>query len=96
MLYGQRVIHVVLATNRFLEQAAFRSFGCRPVFLCLSMILIGIGRDHRLCPVSFFVTIDKNGGEITTMVNMDESFEKRLQKSPKKIKYDCNGAYFEE
>ena len=58
-----------------------------------------IGEPRRYIPQKnskVFVTIDKNGGEITSMVNMDESFEKRLQKSPKKIRYDCNGAYFEE
>ena len=43
-----------------------------------------------------YVTIDKNGGEITSMVNMDKDFEQKLQKTPDKIKYDCNGAYFEE
>ena len=42
-----------------------------------------------------FVTIDKNNGEITSMVNMDEAFEKKLKNTPQKLKFDCNGAYFE-
>ena len=43
-----------------------------------------------------YVTIDKNGGEVTSMVSMDEKFEKKLQNIPKSLKFDCNGAYFEE
>ena len=43
-----------------------------------------------------FVTIDKNGGEITSMVKMNKNFENNLLKIPQNIKFDCNGAYFEE
>ena len=43
-----------------------------------------------------FVTIDQNGGEVTSMVSIDEKFEKKYQKTPKLLKFDCNGAYFEE
>lgn len=43
-----------------------------------------------------YVTIDKDNGEITSMVTMDKKFEQKLQKTPKLLKFDCNGAYFEE
>ena len=42
-----------------------------------------------------FVTIDRPNGEITSMVIMDKSFEDKLQNTPQKLKYDYNGAYFE-
>ena len=43
-----------------------------------------------------FVTIDYPKGEITSMVIMDDEFEKNLQTKPQALKYDCNGAYFED
>ena len=43
-----------------------------------------------------FVTIDRPNGEITSMVIMDNEFENKLQKTPQKLKYDYNGAYFED
>ena len=43
-----------------------------------------------------FVTIDHPSGEITSMVIMDNEFENKLQKTPQKLKYDYNGAYFED
>ena len=43
-----------------------------------------------------FVTIDRPNGEITSVVIMDKEFENKLQKTPQKIKYDYNGAYFED
>ena len=43
-----------------------------------------------------FVTIDKDGGEITSMVVMDETFEDKVRSNIKNIKFDCDGAYFEE
>ena len=42
-----------------------------------------------------FVTVERNGGEITSLVIMDEDFEEKIQKTPSKIKYDSLGAYFE-
>ena len=42
-----------------------------------------------------FVTIDHQNGDITSMVIMDEKFEKKLQTTPQKLKYDYYGAYFE-
>ena len=43
-----------------------------------------------------YVTIYSNGGAITSLVNMDENFEKRIQKTPSEIKFDSSGAYFEK
>ena len=43
-----------------------------------------------------FVTIDRPNGEITSMVVMDNEFEKKLQKTPQKLKYDYSGAYFKD
>ena len=43
-----------------------------------------------------FVTIDRPNGEITSMTVMDKNFENKLQKTPKKLKYNYNGAYFED
>ena len=43
-----------------------------------------------------FVTVDQNGGEITSMVYMDEKFEQNFKNNSQKIKFDCYGAYFEE
>ena len=43
-----------------------------------------------------FVTIDSPKGEITSMVIMDKEFENKLQKTPQKLKYNYNGAYFEK
>lgn len=42
-----------------------------------------------------FVTIDYPNGEITSMIEMDNDFEQKLQNEPQNLKYDCNGAYFE-
>jgi hypothetical protein len=42
-----------------------------------------------------FVTIDRPNGKITSMTIMDEKFENKLQKTPQKLKYNYNGAYFE-
>ncbi len=42
-----------------------------------------------------FVTIDYPGGEITSLVIMDKEFENKLQTVPQKLKYNDNGAYFE-
>ena len=43
-----------------------------------------------------FVTIDYPNGEITSVVIMNKEFENKLQKTPQKLKYDYNGAYFED
>ena len=43
-----------------------------------------------------FITIDRPNGEITSMVIMDKEFENKLQKTPQKLKYNYNGAYFED
>ena len=43
-----------------------------------------------------FVTIDHPNGEITSMVIMDSEFEKKLQKTPQKLKDDYSGAYFKD
>ena len=43
-----------------------------------------------------FVTIDRQNGEITSVVMMDEEFENKLQTTPQKLKYNYNGAYFED
>lgn len=43
-----------------------------------------------------FVTIDKDGGEITSMVIMDKTFEDKVRSNIQNIKFDCDGAYFEE
>ena len=43
-----------------------------------------------------FVTIDTNGGEITSMVIMDKDFENRVMSNIKYVKYNCDGAYIEE
>jgi hypothetical protein len=43
-----------------------------------------------------FVTIDRQGGEITSVVIMDKKFEDKLQKTPQKLKYNYKGAYFED
>ena len=43
-----------------------------------------------------FVTINYPNGEITSMVIMNEEFEKNLQNTPQKLKYNYNGAYFED
>ena len=43
-----------------------------------------------------FVTIDRPNGEITSVVIMDKKFEDKLQKTPQKLKYNYNGAYFED
>jgi len=43
-----------------------------------------------------FVTIDHPNGEITSVVIMDEKFENKLQSVPKKLKFNYNGAYFED
>ena len=43
-----------------------------------------------------FVTIDKEGGEITSMVVMDKDFEEKVKTNIKNLKFDCDGAYFEE
>ena len=43
-----------------------------------------------------FVTIDRPNGEITSVVIMDKEFENKLQNVPQKLKYDYNGAYFED
>ena len=43
-----------------------------------------------------FVTIDRLNGEITSVVIMNREFENKLQKTPQKLKYNYNGAYFED
>lgn len=43
-----------------------------------------------------FVTIDRPNGKITSMVVMDKVFENKLQKTPQKLKYNYNGACFED
>lgn len=43
-----------------------------------------------------FVTIDSQGGEITSMTTMDTEFENKLQNIPQKLKYNYFGAYFED
>ena len=43
-----------------------------------------------------FVTINRPNGEITSLVIMDSDFENKLQKTPQKLKYDYNGAYFKD
>ena len=43
-----------------------------------------------------FVTIDHPNGKITSMTIMDEEFENKLQETPQELKYDYNGAYFED
>lgn len=43
-----------------------------------------------------FVTIDHPNGDITSVVIMDEEFESKLQNTPQKLKYNYNGAYFED
>ena len=43
-----------------------------------------------------FVTIDHPNGEITSVVIMDKNFEDKLRKTPQKLKYNYNGAYFED
>ena len=43
-----------------------------------------------------FVTIDHQNGEVTSVVIMDETFENKLQTTPQKLKYNYNGAYFED
>ena len=43
-----------------------------------------------------FVTIDCPDGKITSMTIMDEKFEKKLQETPQKLKYNYNGAYFDD
>ena len=42
-----------------------------------------------------FVTIEQNGGEITSLIIMDKDFENKIKNHPSKIKYDSSGAYFE-
>ena len=42
-----------------------------------------------------FVTIDRDGGEITSLKKMDSEFEAKLKVNKDAIKYDCNGAYFD-
>ena len=42
-----------------------------------------------------FVTIEKDGGEITSLILMDKTFENKIKNYPSKIKYDSSGAYFE-
>lgn len=43
-----------------------------------------------------YVTIDRPNGEITSAVIMDEKFENKLQSVPQKLKFNYNGAYFED
>lgn len=43
-----------------------------------------------------FVTIMYDGGEITSLVIMDEKFEKAVKENPSAIKYDSSGAYLKE
>ena len=58
-----------------------------------------IGGDVNYYPKKgqrVFVTIDHPNGKITSMTVMDEKFENRLQQKPQELKYDYNGAYFED
>ena len=58
-----------------------------------------IGGDVNYYPKKgqrVFVTIDRPNGKITSMTIMNEEFENKLQKTPQKLNYDYNGAYFEE
>ena len=58
-----------------------------------------IGGDVNYYPQKgqrVFVTIDRPNGKITSMTIMDENFETKLQKTPQQLKYNYNGAYFED
>lgn len=62
----------------------------------LDVPLVGVKSYNPKRGNRVFVTIDYNGGEITSLVKMDEKFEKNLQSSPQLLKFDSIGAYFEE
>ena len=58
-----------------------------------------IGGDVNYYPKKgqrVFVTIDTPNGKITSMTVMDDKFENKLQTVPQKLKYNYNGAYFED
>ena len=58
-----------------------------------------VGGDVNYSPKKgqrVFVTIDRPNGKITSMTVMDKEFENKLQNTPQKLKYNYNGAYFED
>ena len=58
-----------------------------------------VGGDVNYSPKKgqrVFVTIDRPNGKITSMTVMDKEFENKLQSVPQKLKFNYNGAYFED
>ena len=71
--------------NNFQKRLFFRDF---PV---VGIRFYKVNKGDRV-----FVTIQANGMPVTSLIFMDEDFEKKLKENPKAVKYDCNGAYFEK